>query len=198
MWARDAWADHVDRFAGFLSEDVPRLKGSPAPLAILGRPSSYKPAATEALVLAIGIPEVRRRVATALEARGGRFLTLIHPTAIVAPTAEIGLGSVLCPYAIASDGARLGRFTLMNYHSSIAHDASAGDFSVLSPYAALGGDAAIGVDVFLGIHASVGPGKRLGDRTKVTANSAALSDAPADSLVHGVPGHTSPLIRPSA
>jgi serine acetyltransferase len=44
------------------------------------------------------------------------------------------------------------------------------------------------------MHASVGPGKRVGQRSKVSANSAALCDVPADSLIHGVPGHVSSLM----
>ena len=38
------------------------------------------------------------------------------------------------------------------------------------------------------MHACVGPGKTLGPRGKVSANSCALADAPADSIVFGVPG----------
>lgn len=189
LWASDAWPDHAAEIAGFLSAD-PAL---PVPLPILGDPAAFLPAPGDGLLLAIGIPHVRRRVAEALLARDAKFLTLVHPTAVVAPSAAIGLGSILCPYSIASDAARLGRFTLMNYHSSLGHDASAGDFSVLSPYAALGGGATIADDVFLGLHASLGPGKRIGPRSKVSANSAALADAPADSLVFGVPGRVSPL-----
>jgi acetyltransferase-like isoleucine patch superfamily enzyme len=104
-------------------------------------------------------------------------------------------GSIVCPYAIVSDAASVGRFTLLNYHSSLGHDATAGDYAVFSPYATLGGGAHVGDDVFLGLHASIGPGKRIGARSKVSANSAALADAPAESLVHGVPGQISPLIR---
>lgn len=194
-WARDAWPDHVERFAGFLSDDPSRLDGHACDLSIVGSTASYVPSPADALVLAIGIPGVRRRIAESLAARGGRFLTLIHPTAIVAATAEIGPGSILCPYAIASDAARLGRFTLLNYHSSVAHDASTGDFAVLSPYAAISGGAKIGDDVFLGLHASVGPGVRIGDRSKVSANSCALATAGPDCLVHGVPGRISPLLN---
>ncbi len=194
-WARDAWPDHVGRFAGFLSDDPSKLDGFSSDLRILGSTATYAPSPADALVLAIGIPDARRRVAESLAAKGCRFLTLIHPTAIVTATAVIGVGSILCPYAVASDAARLGRFTLLNYHASIAHDASTGDFAVLSPYATLAGGAGIGDDVFLGLHASVGPGIHIGDRSKVAANSCALAHAGPDSLIHGVPGRISPLIR---
>lgn len=189
LWASEAWPDHAAKIVGFLSAD-PAL---PVPLPILADPAAFVPDSGDAFLLAIGIPRARRRVAEALLARDAKFLTLVHPTAVVAPSAAIGAGSILCPYSIASDATRLGRFTLMNYHSSLGHDASTGDFSVLSPYATLGGGAAIADDVFLGLHASVGPGKIVGSRSKLSANSAALTDAPADSLVFGVPGRVSPL-----
>lgn len=195
QWARHAWPDCADRFGGFLSADTSLLDGFDSGLHVLGTPDDYRPAKGDGLLLAIGIPGVRRQVAESLLARRAEFLTLVHPTAIVASSATIGIGSIICPYAIVSDAVRLGRFMLLNYHSSLGHDASVGDYAVLSPYAALGGGAHAGDDVFLGLHASVGPGKRIGARSKVSANSAALSDAPAESLVYGVPGHTSPHVQ---
>lgn len=188
-WVRDAWPDHAAKIAGFLSADSARR----VPLPILGDPAHFRPEPRDAFLLSIGIPGVRRQVAEMLLAHNAAFLTLVHPTAIVAPSAAIGPGSILCPHAIASDSVRLGRFTLMNYHSSLGHDASTGDFAVLSPYATLGGGAAIAEDVFLGLHASVGPGKRIGPRSKVSANSAALADVLEDSIVFGVPGKVIPI-----
>jgi sugar O-acyltransferase (sialic acid O-acetyltransferase NeuD family) len=190
-WARDAWPDHAAKIAGFLSADPARR----VPLPILGDPAHFRPEPGDAFLLAIGIPGVRRQVAEMLLAHNAAFLTLVHPTAIVAPSAAIGPGSILCPHAIASDSVSLGRFTLMNYHSSLGHDASTGDFAVLSPYATLGGGAAIAEDVFLGLHASVGPGRTVGPRSKVTANSAVLQDAAAECLVFGVPGCIHPLLK---
>ncbi len=192
QWARDAWPESADRIAGFLSSDADSLKGLDCGLSVLGPPDAYRPAAGDRLLLAIGIPYARRRVAESLLAHGAEFLTLIHPTAIVAASASIGPGSILCPYAVASDSCRVGRFVIMNYHSSLGHDATAGDFSVLSPYATLGGHAHIEEDVFLGLHASVGPGKTVGARSKVSANSSALVSAPADSIIWGSPGTVRP------
>jgi len=187
-WARDAWPDHADRIAGFLSDDLRCLDNYSTGVAVVGPVAGYAKQPGDYLVFGIGVPYVRRRVAEALMELNASFLTLAHPTAVIAASASIGEGSVVCPYAILSDSARLGRFALVNYHSSLGHDAVAGDFSVLSPYATLGGNAAIAEDVFLGLHASVGPGKSIGARSKISANSAALSQAPPDSLIFGVPG----------
>lgn len=193
-WARDAWPEHSSRLEGFLSADAVSHAGRECDLPVLSDPAVYEPRRGDGVLLAIGIPGVRRRVADDLLARGAEFLTLIHPTATVCATAEIGPGSILCPNAIVSDSARLGRCVLVNYHASLAHDSSAGDFAVLSPYSALAGGATIGDDVFLGLHATVGPGVTVGSRSKVAANSCALHDSAADSLVHGVPGRISPRL----
>lgn len=184
QWTRDAWPEQASKISGFLSADPAR----PVPLPIVGDPAIFEPEDGDALLLAIGIPHTRRLVADSLRAKGGRFLTLVHPTALVHATAHLGAGSILCPYSIVSDSARLGECVLLNYHSSLAHDASAGDYAVLSPYATLAGGAAIAEEAFLGLHASVGPGKRVGARSKVSANSTALVDVPKDAIVFGVPG----------
>ena len=188
QWARDAWPDHAELFAGFLSDDPRRLDGFTTGLEILGPVEAYEKLPGDYLLLAIGVAYSRRMVAERLAARGAAFITLIHPTAVVAHSACIGVGSIVCPGAIVSDSAALGACVLVNYHASFGHDSSAGDFAVLSPYATLGGGAAIGDDVFLGLHASVGPGRSVGPRSKVSANSCVLSDTPADSIVYGVPG----------
>ena len=197
QWARDAWPESADRIAGFLSADANALEGLGCDHGVLDSPDGYQPAPGDRLLLAIGIPYVRRQVTESLLDRGAEFLTLIHPTAIVAASASIGPGSILCPYSIASDSCRVGRFVIMNYHSSLGHDATAGDFSVLSPYATLGGHAHVEDDVFLGLHASVGPGKTVGARSKVSANSCVLAAAPADSIIYGVPGRIVCRVEPA-
>ena len=194
QWARHAWPSDAHRIAGFLSADPDKLNGHGPTLPILGSPADFQPQPGDGLVLAIGVPDVRRQVAEQLAARGARFLTMIHPTAIVADTAVIGTGSVICPYAVVSDAVRLGRCVLVNYHASLGHDATAGDYAVLSPYATLGGYAAVGSDVFLAIHVTVGPNVTLGEGTIVSANSSALAPTPAGSFVFGVPGRVAPHV----
>jgi sugar O-acyltransferase (sialic acid O-acetyltransferase NeuD family) len=194
-WARAAWPDRAAAIAGFLATHSPGSAACGDMPRMLGDPATFVPARGDGFVLAIGIPDVRRRVAESLLGRGATFLTLIHPTAIVVPTAVVGAGSIVCPFAVVSDAVRIGRCVLLNYHASLGHDASAGDFTVLSPYATLGGNAHVAEDVFLGMHASVGPGRRIGARSKVSANSCALSDAPDDSIIYGAPGRIGPLVR---
>jgi sugar O-acyltransferase (sialic acid O-acetyltransferase NeuD family) len=192
QWARDAWPNRSHLIVGFLSNDSGSSAGEISGLHIVGDPSAFDIRSDDGLILGIGIPSVRRAVAEKLIASGARLLTLVHPSAIVSPTATLGPGTVVCPFAVVSDSATTGCCALLNYHASMGHDSTAGDYVVLSPSAALGGNAHIGNDVFLGMHASVGPGRRVGHRSKISANSCALTDAPEDSIVFGVPGKIAP------
>ncbi len=197
QWARQTWPEHVHKLTGFISADVTKLDGHAPSLPILGTPNDFELRPSDGFVLGIGIPRIRRVVAEQLEARGARFLTLIHPTAIVADTVVIGPGSVICPYAVVSDAVRLGRCVLVNYHASLGHDAEAGDYAVLSPYATLGGKAVVGEDVFLGLHAAVGPVVIVSQSCAVAAGSVVLHDTPAESLVFGAPGRHVAHLRPN-
>lgn len=194
QWARETWPDRSALMEGFLSDDPRRLDGFSTGVGILSTVVDYRPAIGDYLLLGIGVPYSRRRVGDRLQACGARFLTLVHPRAVVASSATIGEGSIVCPLAVVSDAATLGRHVLVNYHASLGHDAVAGEYAVLSPYATLGGGARIEEETFLGLHASVGPGIRVSSRTKVSANSCVLSDTPPDSLVYGVPGRIVPRI----
>lgn len=195
QWARHAWPSDVHRIAGFLSADPDKLDGHAPTLPILGTPADFQPQPSDGLVLAIGVPGVRRQVAEQLEANGGRFLTLIHPTAIVADTAQIGTGSIICPYVIVSDATTVGSFALLNFHTSLGHDAALGELSVLSPYASLGGGSRVGCDAFLGIRATVGPKCMVGDRSKLSAHAVVTRDVPPDSFAFGVPGRIGPIVK---
>lgn len=190
LWARDAWPEQFGRISGFLSADPAVLDGHSVRLPILGNPETFAVEPGDGFLLAIGIPQVRRHVAERLAHRGANFLSLVHPTAVVAPTATVGAGSIICPYAVVSDAVFLGRCVLLNYHASLGHDAKAGDYVVFAPYATLGGHAIVEDDVFLGLHATVGPRVRVGAATKISANSAALVSVAPQTLVYGVPGRS--------
>ncbi len=108
QWARDSWPDHAARIAGFLSDDPKRLDGFSTGLSILGPVASYEKLPGDYLLLGIGVAYSRRMVAESLMARGAEFVTLVHPTAVVAESARMGRGSIVCPGAIVSDSATLG------------------------------------------------------------------------------------------
>ena len=186
QWARPAFDPAEYRIKGFLSNRPDDLKGWRIDAPLLGDDESYRIEAGDRFLFAIGRPEIKRTMIERLKARGARFATLIHPTAVVAPTAEIGEGVIVCPFCTVSDHVRLEDFAMLNFYASVGHDARIGRYAILSPYATVNGFSVVGEEAFLGSHVTLTAGRKLGDGARVSANVAVHADVPPRTLVYGV------------
>lgn len=194
-WARDSFPADRYRFKGFLSAKPNDLDGFAIDAPILGDPLTYTPQANDRFLFAIGLIDVKRKLIDALAAKGAQFERLVHPTAIVCPTAKLGAGVVICPFVTVSDSCRVDDYAMLNFYVSLGHDAHVGAYSVLCPYATLNGFAVIEEEVFLGTHTTVTPSRRVGHHSKVSANSMVSHNAPPYSLIYGVPGQQKRLFN---
>lgn len=191
-WARALLVSPNYRFKGFI-DDNPDLNEIPEISSqILGAIRSgedqYEIRSTDRFIYAIGNIDNKKTIITELQNRGAKFLTLVHPTAVVADTATIGEGVVICPFALVSDQAIISDFVMINFYASCAHDTQVGKYTILSPYATLNGYVELEDEVFLGTHSTVVASRKIGYRTKISANSVAMTNVPPRSIVVGVPG----------
>lgn len=193
LWAQGTFPANEFKFKGFLCKNPTELDKFDGMPPILGDEKSYEIGIADRFLLAIGHIGNRNRALAVLKEKGAKFLTLIHPTTIVAKTAQIGEGVVICPYSIVSDHVVVGNFVLMNLYVSCGHDVRIGNGCVLNPYAFLAGGSILEEDVYLGMHATVA-GKRVGSKSKISANSVAMHDIPPNSLVSGVPGKSKKIL----
>jgi len=90
-------------------------------------------------VIAIGSNTDRAACFEIAIAHGLEPVAVIHPSAIVAPTASIGVGTVVMPGAIINAAVRIGIDCIVNTGAVIEHDCVIGDHSHVSPRAALSG-----------------------------------------------------------
>lgn len=187
--AQSAFSSEKYRIKGFLSDDLTVLDDfSDVRLPLLGTIVDHLVMPQERFLLAVGSPAGRRKIAECLEAKGAQFISLIHPTAQILPSAKIGKGTIVYPFVFVGSHACIEDFCLLNVASVCGHDAVVGRFSVLSPSAHVLGKAGLGEECFLAAHTTLAPKKSLGDRAVVSANSAALRNAKEDAFIMGVPG----------
>jgi sugar O-acyltransferase (sialic acid O-acetyltransferase NeuD family) len=170
------------RVKGFLSVEPDLLDEFALPVGILGDESSYEIQPNDQFVIGIGTVGTKSRVIEELQKKDAKFFSLIHPTAVVSPSAILGEGVVICPFAVVSANVAIGDFSMMNIYSSAGHDARIGRQCVLSPYATLNGSASIDNDVFLGTHSTVLASKTVGQGAQVSAGGLVVRNIP--------PGHT--------
>lgn len=185
LW--DVFSPQEYRFKGFLANETNELAQRIGP--VLGPPMTYAPQESDRFLLAIGHMDARARTTRAISQKGGRFVSYIHPTAIVANTATIGVGAVIYPYAVVSNSATLADQVHLNYFASVGHDVKVGRCCLLAPYATLNGFCVLEDFAYMSTHATVVVAKRVGTRSKISANSTVQHDVPPDSFVYGVPGH---------
>jgi sugar O-acyltransferase (sialic acid O-acetyltransferase NeuD family) len=138
-------------------------------------------------IVATGVQALRRRLSLAIDARGGGLATVIHPSAIVAASAEIGGGSFLAAGAIVNPGARLGRFVIVNTGATVDHDDVLEDGVQICPGAHLAGLVTCREDAFIGTGAAVIPGRSIGRRATIGAGATVVHDIPDDATAVGCP-----------
>ena len=91
-------------------------------------------------VIAIGNNEIRQKIAQEIT---HTFATLIHPKAVVASHAVVGVGSVILANAVVQEQAIVGKHCIIQPNVTIDHDAQIGDFSIIYPNSYVGGEAQI-------------------------------------------------------
>lgn len=134
----------------------------------LGSFFNYEIKDEDYFVLALGNYKVKRQIVDEIRRKGGKFLTLIHPTAIVAATALIGEGNILDPFTIVGPNVKLGNFNLLTSQSIISHDCVVGDYNFFAT-SLLCGYNRVGDDNYFGIRGTTLPEISIGNRNVIQA-----------------------------
>jgi len=139
------------------------------------------------VALGVGDNTARARCHARLLEAGFEVVSVVHCSAVVAPTARIGQGTVVMACAAVNPDATLGAGCIVNTGAVVEHDCALGDYVHLSPNAALGGNVAIGHRSHLGLGAVALPGVRIGAEVRVGAGAAVIRDVQDGLTVVGVP-----------
>jgi carbonic anhydrase/acetyltransferase-like protein (isoleucine patch superfamily) len=118
---------------------------------------------------------------------------LVHASASVAPSAQLGPGVWVHPQATIASMARLGAGCCINRNASVGHHNVLGDFCRLNPGAHTAGHCVLESGVTMGMGAVCREGVRIGTGAQVGAGSVVLKDVAPGDVVAGIPAH--PLVR---
>ncbi len=127
--------------------------------------------------------DYRETIIELLESKGAEFIGLIHPTAIISPTAEIHPTTVVSHNASVGAKVKVGKYNLLNSRCTIGHDSVIGDLNFISPQAAISGFTKIGNGNLIGTNACTLPDVQIGDRNKITAGMVIFKNISDDNIV---------------
>jgi sugar O-acyltransferase (sialic acid O-acetyltransferase NeuD family) len=136
---------------------------------------------------AIGDNRARAEMAWRAQEFGWKPASLVHPSAILDSTVEIGAGSYIGPAVVISYNSKVGAHVVVDAHASVGHDAVLMDFCEVFSGARVNGNCQVGESALIGCNATLLPGTLVGDRAVVGANSLAGGLVEPDTTIFGVP-----------
>jgi sugar O-acyltransferase (sialic acid O-acetyltransferase NeuD family) len=139
------------------------------------------------VICAVGAPALRRRMVAAATTSGARFVTAVHPTAILTSRVKLGAGVAIAAGSILTTNISIGDHVHVNVGCTISHDCRLAEFVTVSPGAHIAGRAILDEGCFIGLGANVLEGRRIGAWSTVGAGATVIHDVPANATVVGVP-----------
>ncbi len=135
----------------------------------LGFEKDYNFSPEDSVIIAVGDVEKRAKIISYFKEININIEGFIHHTAMIAKTAKLGTGNIICPYVIIGPNTIFGDNNLINFYSSVPHDCLMGDCNVLSPNIQITGYTKIGNSNFFGVSSGTKPSIEIGDDNKVQA-----------------------------
>lgn len=132
----------------------------------------------------IGNNETRQRI---MEAFPVNWLTVIHPSVIIAPDVQIDAGTVVMANAVVNTGSRIGRGVIINTAATVDHDCVLEDYVHISPGAHLAGTVFVGSGTWVGIGGVVSNNLSICSGCVIGAGAVVVRDIETAGTYVGVP-----------
>lgn len=173
-----------------LAEQGTVLHGKPVMNMIEARSLAAKTGAR--IVVGVGEPIHRERIADRLAEAGFELTSIRHPGVLWSHSSRCGTNTVIQVGSLITVDVHIGDHVLINGDLTIGHDTVVGDGSVVCPGANLSGWVRIGRRVLVGTGATILAGNRekpltIGDDAVIGAGACVVEDVAAATTVVGVP-----------
>lgn len=178
---------------GFLDDGSWQEGSLAAGLSILGPLTLARSMADVSFVCGIGSPRsfrAKKGIIAKLGIPRERFATVIHPSAVISPSAMVGAGSVILSHSTICAAAHIGDHVMMLPGGVVGHDSRVGDYSIAAARITISGRVSIGSGCYLGAASSYREGVTVGDGTLVGMGAAVVRDVPANDVVVGIPARS--------
>ena len=179
---------------GFVDDDASRTGTTVDGVPVLGTIGSLERSPTRCWWSGTGRPdnyttklEIVRRMALAPE----RFATIVHPSASLATTTTVGVGTVILAGSVATASVTIGHHVAVMPGVVLTHDNVIDDYATIASGVRLGGGVHIGMGAYIGAgvacarehhHRAVGDGRHgLGRHPRCPGGSALVRNAGAIS-----------------
>ncbi|MDX1363401.1 acetyltransferase [Arenibacter latericius] len=150
------------------------------------------------VVVAIGNNWIRKNMVNKLMklVPGIKFISVIHPNAVIGKRVKIGMGVVIMPGAIVSSNSTIGDFCILNTNSSLGHEGFMEDYSSISSGVCAGSNLKLGKFSAISLGANVIDNITIGHNSIVGAGSLVMDNVIRNTVVYGTPARFVRLRNP--
>lgn len=172
---------------GFLDDDPSLIGSKVSGLTVLGNIEHIQSIPHDSVTIAVGNNKIRQTIAQQLVKQGEHFLNVIHPTAVIADSVQLGSGCMICANAVINPDAILGNHVIVNTASTLDHHNQVKDFVHIAPGVHTGGEVEIEEGAFIGIGSQILPSIKIGAWSMVGAGSTVINNVEYNQTVYGTP-----------
>ena len=137
------------------------------------------------VIITIGDCNIRKDISRKIKVN--RYLTALHPSAIISPHCFVGDGTVIMPGVIINSDVIIGKHCIINTKSSVDHECRVADFVHIAPGATLSGNVDIGECSWIGVGTCVKQGIKIGSNCIIGAGSVVVRNIPDNVIAYGNP-----------
>ena len=188
QWAKDINEKQPTwNIKGFIDDNLNALDGKICDVKVLSAVDEYEICDDDEFTCGIGNSKIRKLVIEKMEAKGAKFVNIVHPNATVADSCTLGKAVVVYPYALISDNAVIGDGCIINMYSSVAHDSTLGEYCTISAHCDITGMCKLGDRVFMGTTSNMVPTSKIGNDVYICAGSTVMTRLRDGAKVMGNP-----------
>jgi sugar O-acyltransferase (sialic acid O-acetyltransferase NeuD family) len=174
------------RVKGFLSDGPSNIENLGYPK-VLNSVADYKVQPEDVFFCAIGNVHDRKRTTEVIIKKGGKFINLIHPTAIVSPSAQIGKGVAIKAFSSLASNVTLGDFVYLQSSVILGHDVKIESYCHINSFAFFAGYVYLEELCTVNAGAKLIQNVRIGSGAIVGVGSVVLKKVKPQTTVFGIP-----------
>ena len=172
---------------GFLDDKSNALDDYHGYPPILGPVETYDIQSGDVFICALGEVKYKHRYVNLIKEKGGNFINLIHPSAIIFSNTTFGEGFIACPFSYISGDCRIGNFVTVQPFTVIGHDVSIGNYCHINVSVFIGGFVKIGDFATLHSGSNILSKVKIGTNVTVGTGSTVIRKIPDNCTVFGNP-----------
>ncbi len=129
----------------------------------------------------------RNDIISGLNLDESRFATIVHPSVVQAPDAQIGYNTLIMSGVVISCGVRIGNHCLILPNTVVSHDSAVEDFCCIGSNISISGSVHIGSSCYIGSGTKIREDISIGSGALIGLGSNVVSLIPAGVIALGSP-----------